>query len=185
MSRIKMTPIQSVAAVAAVWLIFGTAVQAQQAVAGPSKVAVIDVRRILTESEAGREALEALGEMAEGERATLDALDAEIKAMQGRLEDGALSLSADKQDAMTAEIQQKMIEMSRAQDDARQRVETSQSKQFGAIEARVMPLIAAIGEEQGFTLIFNKFEDSGLLWAQEGADITGLVLERFNALPES
>ena len=52
-----------------------------------------------------------------------------------------------------------------------------------AIEERVMPLIAEIGEEQGFTLIFNKFEDSGLLWATPGADITDLVLERFNALP--
>ncbi len=48
-----------------------------------------------------------------------------------------------------------------------------------------MPLIAEIGEEQGLTLIFNKFEDSGLLWAQDAADITALVLERFNALPEN
>lgn len=186
MSRIMTIPIRTAVAAAALWLTLGAAgLYAQQAVSGPSKVAVIDVRRILTESNVGRTALEALGEMAEGEKAKLEALEAEIKDLEGKLEQGALSLSVEKQEEMRAEIQEKMIVYRRAQDDARLKIEESQVENFGAIEERVMPLIAEIGEEQGFTLIFNKFEDSGLLWAQEGADITGLVLERFNALPES
>ena len=60
-----------------------------------------------------------------------------------------------------------------------------QVEEFKAIEDKVMPLIQEIGEAGGYTLIFNKFEDSGLLYANSGADITGMVLERFNALPES
>lgn len=159
--------------------------QAQQAVSGPSKVAVIDVRRILTESESGRAALETLSALAETEYARLEEMKTEIETMQERLTAGALSLSEEKQEEMNAELRQKMIDYRRAEDDARQKIEDTQAEQFGAIEERVMPLIAEIGEEQGFTLIFNKFEDSGLLWAQPTADITAMVLERFNALPES
>jgi len=185
-SRSKMISIRAVASVAVFWLAFGTAsLEAQLAVSGPSKVAVIDVRRILTESEAGRVALEALGVMAEAERTKLEALDKEVKDLENKLAEVALSLSSDKQDEMAAEIQQKTIAYRRAQDDARQKIENSQGERFGTIESQVMPLIAQVGEEQGFTLIFNKFEDSGLLWAQDSADITELILERFNALPGS
>jgi outer membrane protein len=156
---------------------------AQQAATGPAKVAVIDVQRILTDSAAGRVALERLRELAKAEQANLAALDQTIKEKQAKLTEGQLSLSAEKQGELQAEIQRLRIEFSRAQDDARAKMAENQETVFGKIEEKVMPLIAQIGEEQGLTLIFNKFEDSGLLWATAGADITELVLQRFNELP--
>jgi outer membrane protein len=181
----RVTLIRAAAVGAVVWLGLGAAaVRAQQAATGPAKVAVIDVRRILTDSAAGRVALTQLQELAKTEQAKVAAIDEAIKAKQTKLADGQLSLSADKQEELQADIQRLRIDLRRAQDDARAKMEESQVTVFGAIEDRVMPLIAQIGEEQGLTLIFNKFEDSGLLWATAGADITELVLQRFNALPE-
>jgi outer membrane protein len=182
----KVTCIRAATGLAVFWLVGASAssLGAQQVATGPAKVAVIDVRRILTDSAAGRVALERLQELAKTEQANLAALDAAIKDKQAKLAEGQLSLSAEKQGEMQADIQRLRIEFSRAQDDARAKMAENQETVFGKIEDRVMPLIAQIGEEQGLTLIFNKFEDSGLLWATAGADITELVLQRFNALPE-
>jgi outer membrane protein len=160
------------------------ALLAQGPVAETSKVAVIDVRRILTESEAGRAALERLRVSAEAKQAALTAQESEAVAIQEDLEARRLSLSEDKQQEIEADLQRRAIDLRRAQDDARREIEELQIQEFKAIEEKVMPLIREIGETEGYALIFNKFEDSGLLYASGGADITSRVLERFNSLPE-
>jgi outer membrane protein len=149
-----------------------------------NKVAVIDVRRILTESEAGRAALDQLRALAKQRQDDLAAREEAVASLRARLEEGRLSLSEEKQAEMEEELQAKLIELRRAEDDARRLMDEKQAAEFGKIEKRVMPLIEAIGQEQGFTLIFNKFEDSGLLYAASGADITDEVLQRFDALPD-
>ncbi len=157
---------------------------AQGPVAALDKVAVIDVRRILTESDAGSAALERLRVSAEAKQAALLAQEAEAIAIQEDLEAKRLSLSDDKQQEIETDLQRRAIDLRRAQDDARREIEELQVQEFQAIEEKVMPLIQEIGETEGYALIFNKYEDSGLLFAAPGADITGAVLERFNSLPE-
>lgn len=157
---------------------------AQGPTADPSNVAVIDVRRILTESDAGRSALERLRVLAEAKQTALRAQEDEAVAIQEDLTAKRLSLSEDKQQEIEADLQRRAIDLRRAQDDARREIEEQQVQEFKAIEDKVMPLIREIGESEGFAVIFNKFEDSGLLYAAAEADITSQVLERFNALPE-
>ncbi|MCZ6726855.1 MAG: OmpH family outer membrane protein [Acidobacteria bacterium] len=170
---------------ATLWLGFGgsAALEAQE-VAESAKVGVIDVRRILTESEAGRQALSTLRGMAETRQAEISSREEEMTELKARLEAGRLQLSEDKQKQMEQELQGMIIELGRAQDDGRREIEERQIAEFGSIEQRIMPLIRSVGEELGYTLIFNKFEDSGLLFAAPGADITDLVLQRFDALSE-
>jgi len=151
---------------------------------GQSGVAVIDVRRILTESEAGRGALEMVRELADVKSTEIKVLQEGIDALEADIAAKQLSLTAEKIREMEADLQDKSIEIRRAQDDARRELEELQVEQFTKIEQRVMPLISEIGSREGFTLIFNKFEDSGLLYAAAGADITDRVLKLFNELPE-
>ena len=47
-----------------------------------------------------------------------------------------------------------------------------------------MPIINAYGAEQGYSLIFNKFE-SGLVFAEDAIDITDEILRRFDALVQN
>ena len=55
------------------------------------------------------------------------------------------------------------------------------SDRFAAIERQVMPIINDVGTELGYTLIFNKFE-SGLVFALDSADITDMILQRFDSM---
>ncbi len=149
-----------------------------------SKVAVIDVRRILTESKAGQAALEKLRQLAEQKQAELASRDAELQELRSTIDTQRLSLAEKRLEEMERQLQDGMIAFRRAQDDARRAIEEEQATEFSAIEEKVMPLIQQIGEQGGYTLIFNKFEESGLLYAAAAADITAEVLQRFDALPE-
>ncbi len=48
------------------------------------------------------------------------------------------------------------------------------------IDERVMPVINQAGKDLGYTLIFRKFE-SGLIYADEAIDITGVIIQRLDA----
>jgi Skp family chaperone for outer membrane proteins len=81
---------------------------------------------------------------------------------------------------MEKELQTGMIELQRLQDDAERALQQERAEEFERIESQVIPLIAAVAEERGYTLVFNKFQ-SGLLFATESVDITETILQRFDA----
>jgi len=130
-------------------------VPAASAQTAGAKIGVIDVQRILTESVAGKQAMG---------------------------NDGRLSLAEDKIAEMEKQAEDKVIAFRRFQDDADRDLQKARDVAFDAIEKRVLPLINQIGNEGGYTVIFNKFQ-SGLIYADDKVDLTAEVIKRFDAMP--
>lgn len=160
-------------------LLLPAAAGAQQPAAGP-KVAVIDTERILTASQLGKTALAELKKVQEQKEAEGRAKQEEIKALQSKLSEGRLSLSQDKLAEMEKQLEDRVIALRRFQDDANRDLTKKRDELFGAIDQKVMPVINQIGKEQSYTMIFRKFE-SGLIYADESVDITGLVIQRLDS----
>jgi len=56
-----------------------------------------------------------------------------------------------------------------------------QRRELGELEKRIMPVINDVAREQGYSLVFNKF-NSGLLFAEDRTvDLTDAVIARFDA----
>ncbi len=151
-----------------------------QVASSPPQIAVIDVQRLLGESQAGKQALDRLRALGQERQTQIEAKQTELNDLRQRLEEGQLSLSEERQAEMEKELQTKLIELRRLQDDAERELQQQRLEAFEGIEERVIPLIAEVAKERGYTLVFNKFQ-SGLLFAVEEIDITDVVLERFNA----
>jgi outer membrane protein len=147
--------------------------------AAQTKVAVIDVQRVVSESDPGKEALQQLKTLQDAKVAEGQTLQQEINALQEQLNKQRFTVSEDKLAEMSKQLETKNIAMRRFEDDAKRELEDARRKQLGGLEAKILPIINAIGEEQGFTLIFNKFQ-SGLVYADEAVDITDQVIQRFN-----
>ena len=141
---------------------------------------MIDVARILQESGRGQAALEALVSFKVEIDERVATQSKEATELQTRISEGSLSLSGDRLAEMQRELEDKAIALQRLQDDEGRKFAAQRERSLGEIETLVMPLIDELGEELGFTLIFNKFQ-SGLVFASESVDITDLVLERFDA----
>jgi outer membrane protein len=147
---------------------------------GPMKIAVINTEQILLESQAGKKAIADLKKVQEQREAELNAKQEEIKALQAKIDSGRLSLTQDKLAEMEKQLEDKVIAGRRLQDDASRDLNKRKDDVLGAVDQRVMPIINQIGKEQGFTLIFRKFE-SGLIYADEAIDITPMVIQRLDA----
>ena len=151
--------------------------------AGVQKIGVIDVQRILTDSQAGKDAIKALRAVNDQKVAELESKRTAIEDLQSRIDEGRLSLSEERLAEMQKELEEQVIAFRRLEDDANRALQKQRDEAFSKIERRVMPIITQVGQELGFTMIFNKFQ-SGLVFAQEGIDITDVILERFDAAAE-
>lgn len=153
---------------------------ASAAVAQAGKVAVIDVQRLVTDSVAGKEALARLKKLQDDKIAEGKAKNEEVDNLRKRLNEGRLSLADDKISELEKQLEEKVTGLRRFQEDAERDFNKSRETTFGEIERRVFPVIEQVGKEAGYTFIFNKFQ-SGLLYADEAADITNQIIQRFDS----
>jgi outer membrane protein len=157
-----------------------------QATAAPSaapasgiRIGVINVERLVQESALGKEAFSRVKKINDQKKDEADKLSKELRDMEQKLADQGSALADDKREALQKSYQEKAIAFKRFQDDANRDLEAAQKKELGELERRVFPIINQVGKERGFTLIFNKFQ-SGLVYADEGIDVTDEVLKVFN-----
>jgi outer membrane protein len=152
---------------------------AAQPAAKPLKIGFIDPERIVAESARGKQAVERLnGErdkrLTEGNR-----LRQEIADLQKRATDGRLSLGADKLKQLSDEIEEKTIALQRFGENAQREMQKLEQEIMNPIEEQILRVINQVGQEQGYTLIFKKFQ-SGLVYADESIDLSPMVIQRFD-----
>ena len=147
---------------------------------GSIRVAVIDTEKILLSSAAGKKAIAELKKIQEQKEAELRARQQEIKDLQDKVAQGRLSLAQDKLAEMAKQLEDKEIALRRLSDDAGRELNKKKDDLLGSIDEKVMPVINQIGKEQGYTMIFRKFE-SGLIYADDAIDITNSVVQRLDA----
>jgi outer membrane protein len=150
------------------------------AAAQTPKIAVINTEQILLGSQAGKAALADLKKKQDEKEAQGKTMQDQVRDLQKKINDGRLSLAEDRLAQMEKELEDQVISLRRFQDDANRELGKVRDELLGRIDARVMPVINQIGKEQGYTLIFRKFE-SGLIYADESVDITQLVIQRLDA----
>jgi outer membrane protein len=157
-----------------------SAAGAGPAAGGALRVAVIDTEKILLSSVAGKKAIAELKKSQEQKEAELRGKQQEIKDLQDKLTQGRLTLAQDKLAEMTKQLEDREIALRRLSDDATRELNKRKDDLLGGSDEKVMPVINQIGHEQGYTMIFRKFE-SGLIYADDAIDITSSVVQRLDA----
>ncbi len=181
----KTSPVR-ILALLAVLAAPAVSAQAQQPAAAaapkPLKIGIIDPERIVAESARGKQAIERLNQERDRRLAEGNKLKQEISDLQKRMNEGRLSLGQDKLAQMNEEVQSKTLALQRFGEDAQQAMAKLEQEIMEPIEAQILRIINQVGAEQGYTMIFKKFQ-SGLVFADPSVDMTQLVIQRYDAAP--
>ena len=145
----------------------------------PQRVAVIDVQKVLTQSTAGKVAYDKLKKMQDERMERAKGMDEEMRKLDAEIGTKRLSLSEDKLAEMQKQLADKRISIQRYAQDAEREIGEARDRELMALEAKIKPVIDALGKEMGLAAIFNKFE-SGLVYASDAIDVTETVIKRFN-----
>ena len=147
--------------------------------AAQSKVAVIDVQRVVAESDPGKQAIQKLKAVQDAKIQEGQAMQQELATLRDQINKQRFTVSEDRLAEMTKEIEDKTISIRRFEDDAKRELDDARRRELGGLEEQILPIINQIGQDRGITLIFNKFQ-SGLVYADEAVDITDEVIRQFN-----
>ncbi|MEO8380725.1 MAG: OmpH family outer membrane protein [Acidobacteriota bacterium] len=147
----------------------------------PARIAVIDVQKVLAQSTAGKAAYDKLKRVQDEKVEKAKAMDDEMKKLDAEITAKRISLSEDKLADLQKQLAEKRINMQRYAQDADREIGEARDRELQALEARIKPVIDALGKEMGLAAVFNKFE-SGLVYASDAIDLTDTVIQRFNAV---
>ncbi len=142
-------------------------------------IAVIDVQRVVTESDPGKQALQKLKELQDAKVDEGRVLQQTLAGLQEQMAKQRFTLSEERLAEMNKQLEDGQIALQRFQDDAERELDEARRRELGSLEGRIIPVINQVGVERGFTVIFNKFQ-SGLVYADDSVDITDEVIRRFN-----
>ena len=160
----------------------GASAQTAPVTATGGKIGVIEVQKIVQESAIGKESLARVQKIQQAKQEDLGKRQKELRDMEQKIQDQGKSLSEDAMEKLQKDYQAKALDLKRFQDDAQRELEESQRKELGELEKRIMPVINEVAREQGYALVFNKF-NSGLLFADDkSVDLTDAVITKFNSM---
>jgi len=159
-------------------VVWTLAVQPSSAQPVPTRIAFIDVQRVLGQSTAGRAATAKIKQLQESRMSRARVMDEELRKLSADL--SAAGVTPARRSQLEGQISEKRIAMQRFAEDADKELGTTRARELQALESRIQPIVDSVGKEMQLAVIFNKFE-SGLVYANPTLDITETVITRFNA----
>jgi outer membrane protein len=146
---------------------------------GPLKMGVLDAKRCIEQTEAGKKIYTLFKEKSAREQRELDEQTNALKKLQ---ED-----YTKKNEILSAEARrEKEKELLRKEEDLRDRVrekntlfQKEEGEAFQKLTEEIFQTVAAIGKEQGYSLILEA--KSGVVYFNPANDLTDQVIKRHNA----
>jgi outer membrane protein len=176
--------IRTLVPVLALFVAFAAATAAS---AQGTKIGLIDTRRLIVQSAAGKDVLARLDTLAEQKQTRIQPLQEEIQALQKRITDGRVSLSEDRLGQLRRELDEKVTQGKRLSEDLQKEMDEAQATAFAELERKLAPLVEKFGRENGYAFILNvgffaqPNQPSGIVWANESADVTDELIVQLDA----
>jgi Skp family chaperone for outer membrane proteins len=144
-----------------------------------TKIALIDMRKAITESEPGRIASAEYAKELSPQTAILEKLSKEASELQEKLR--TAKTDAEKNE-LTRQLDTKQKEGQRAQEDAQQKSQDLQDKLLPPIAVLVNKALDAYAMENGLAVVLDPTtEPNNIVYAGPAADVTNEIIRRVDA----
>lgn len=145
------------------------------------KVAYVDIRKALQETQEGKKALADLATQFEPKKTELQNEQNQIQALQKQLQNGGDTLSADAKDNLTQTLQTKEQQFQRDMQDAQSDFQTAENAAAQSIFRKMLPVIQSYAQSHGYALVLNASPPQDpVLFAAQKIDITDDVVKLYN-----
>ena len=167
---------KKVGVVVGMLLVFGVGTGAD---AAGTKVAFVDVQKILVRSVAGAAAREQL----EREKVTMqkevDNRRVEVEKLRDELEKKGQLLSADARRERQETLERKIRDVRRLVDDLQKELQKKEQELLAKVLHDVSGIIEKLGKDRGYYLIVEK-RGAGVIYNSSDADLTDEVIRAFD-----
>jgi outer membrane protein len=148
----------------------------------PSKIGVINLQQAIPATAEGQAAVAKLQrEFVEPRTRALEAMQAEIKELNDKLQRGGSTLSQTAKDDLQNMINQKTKLFNRAVEDYDADSDEQQRRLLGDLSAKFQAVMQQFGRDNGFAVILDAANpNSGLVWSSDAVEITQAVIDAYD-----
>jgi len=143
----------------------------------PQKVGVFDPETVWKLTEVGKKYNQDLNDARDRLQAEIDKKQTEIDALKDKLRQQQQTLSEDKAAQMQKDIQNKMIELNRLNDDATREMKSQLNDVQNRFQQMLVETLEIYGKEKSFTLVLDK---SVIAYSSPQIDVTQDLIQKFN-----
>jgi len=145
----------------------------------PTKIGYVDLQRALNDSGSGKAAKAELESVLKNLQQDIDRRMAEREKMKTELEKQSLVLSAEARREKADQLEKVQKEIERLIADSNAEIQKRQRDKEVAIIKDLKTVIDEIGKTEGYTIILPA---EAILYSSEGIDLTGSVIQRYDAM---
>lgn len=143
------------------------------------KVGVVDLYRVLNESEEGKKAISELQNMLEQRQKSLDEKQKKIQSLKEEYEKKKAVLSEEARKSKEEEIERLSRDLQRIAADYQVELQKKQSEITQSMLKEIRQLINDFAQKEGYSLIIEKAEQL-ILFVTPNMDITDKIISLFN-----
>jgi len=148
----------------------------------PVTIGYVDMQRVIEESKMGKEARATLEEKYREPQQRLGKEEQAIRELQQKTNRDAALMSQAELDKRTAEVQERIQKFQKEAMATQQALAKDQTQLGGDIVKTAGGVISKLATEKKLSAVFER-NSSGLLYIQDGLNLTDEVIKRLDALP--
>lgn len=141
------------------------------------KIGYVDLQKIVTTSDQGKEAMQTLASIEKAKNALISQKITEIKKLEEELTKQSAILNPETKQKKQVEYEKLMSEYQRMRRDRDEELKKNETEFIQQIVLDVKKLLAQIAAEEGYTAILN---EAGVVYIPEELNLTDRVIKKFN-----
>ncbi|MBM4141250.1 MAG: OmpH family outer membrane protein [Nitrospira sp.] len=141
------------------------------------KIGVVDLQKVVDESEAGKKATEDLNTLAKSKRSLIDEKGKAIEKLKSELEKQSSVLSDETKKSKNEELEKLFREYQRILQDSDAELRKKDAELKKMILREIFEIAEKFGVEEGYTLVVDK---GFILYSNKDADITDKLIKKYN-----
>lgn len=144
------------------------------------RIGYVDLRKVMTESAAGKRAKAEIEKIVKQRQESLGRSEQQLKSLQEAYEKDKLLLSEAQRQAKQQEFDEKVRAFQQSRAQAQREVEQQEREFTRRMIPEIRNVIHEVAKERKLTLVFEKNE-MPVLYAVDGPDLTDTVIKRLDA----
>lgn len=150
-----------------------------QAQTPPVRIGVVDLDRLITNSDAGKKLIAPLDQKLKEKRDEAQKMEKALNDLRTKAEKESMTANEKQRRAWQREFEEKLQEMRQFDQEAGRELDRARAETVGEFMRQAMPVLQSLAKEQGYNLILRK-EGATVLYADDQADLTPRLVEQLN-----
>ena len=152
-------------------------------IAGPNKLAIINIQAAIANTNEGQRDLDALQKKFEPKQIELKSLSDEVDNLKKQLAAQTDKLNDDERNKRVQAIESKQKTLQRDLEDAQNEYQTQSNDIAQRIGGKLMQSLDAYAKQNGYAVVIDvSSQQSPVLWAAQSVDITKPVIDAYNVI---